>query len=227
MSELFRANIAAMRGYIPGEQPKDNGYIKLNTNENPYPPAPAVVERIRSACNSDLRLYPDPDANDLRGKLAELFSVVPQQVIAGNGSDELLNIIIRSFAGEGEKIVYPNPTYGYYKPLIDVQGAEAVPIEFPADYSLPDELVVPDARITFLANPNGPSGTLLPYAEVAALCARVDVCRALACVPRRRRRLYPRGLGQPAVAAAALSLLLVCYWSSSSAVDGLEKPMID
>ena len=174
MSELFRANIAAMRGYIPGEQPQDSGYIKLNTNENPYPPTPAVVERIRLACNSDLRLYPDPDANDLREKLAELFSVVPQQVIAGNGSDELLNIIIRSFASEGEKIVYPNPTYGYYKPLIDIQGAEAVPIEFPADYSLPDELVVPDARITFLANPNGPSGTLLPYAEVASLCARVD-----------------------------------------------------
>ena len=174
MSKLFRSNIAAMRGYIPGEQPQDSGYIKLNTNENPYPPPPAVLTRLRDACNGDLRLYPDPDAHVLRAKLGEVFSVDSQQIIAGNGSDELLNIIVRSFAGEGDKIVYPNPTYGYYKPLIDIQGATAVPVEFPADYSLPNDLAVPGARITFLANPNGPSGTLLPYSHVAALCARID-----------------------------------------------------
>ena len=129
-----------MRGYIPGEQPQDSGYIKLNTNENPYPPPPAVLTRLRDACNGDLRLYPDPDAHVLRAKLGEVFSVDSQHIIAGNGSDELLNIIVRSFAGEGDKIVYPNPTYGYYKPLIDIQGATAVPVEFPADYSLPKDL---------------------------------------------------------------------------------------
>jgi len=174
MSELFRPNIARMRGYVPGEQPRENGFIKLNTNENPYPPSPLVLERLREACNEDLRLYPDPDAQSLRRKLSEIFAVDPQKIIAGNGSDELLNIIIRSFAGEGDKIAYPNPTYGYYKPLIDIQGAQAIPIEFPDDFSLPQDLAVPGARITFLANPNGPSGTLLPYAEVAALCERVD-----------------------------------------------------
>ena len=174
MSDLFRPNIARLRGYVPGEQPREKGYIKLNTNENPYPPSPLVLARLRDACTADLRLYPDPDAWALRRKLGEIFAIAPQQIMVGNGSDELLNVIIRSFAGEGDKIAYPHPTYGYYKPLIDIQGAEAVPVEFGADFDLPEGLAVPGAHITFLANPNAPSGTLVPYDEVAALCARVD-----------------------------------------------------
>ena len=174
MSDLFRPNIARLRGYVPGEQPREKGYIKLNTNENPYPPSPLVLARLREACAADLRLYPDPDAWALRRKLGKVFAIDSQQIMVGNGSDELLNVIIRSFAGEGDKIAYPHPTYGYYKPLIDIQGAEAVPVEFGEDFSLPEGLAVPGARITFLANPNAPSGTLVPYDEVAALCARVD-----------------------------------------------------
>jgi len=174
VSDLFRPNIARLRGYVPGEQPREKGYIKLNTNENPYPPSPLVLARLRDACSADLRLYPDPDAWALRRKLGEIFAIAPRQIMAGNGSDELLNVIIRSFAGEGDKIAYPHPTYGYYKPLIDIQGAEAVPVEFGEDFDLPEGLAVPEARITFLANPNAPSGTLVPYDEVAALCERVD-----------------------------------------------------
>ena len=174
MSNLFRPNIARLRGYVPGEQPREQGYIKLNTNENPYPPSPLVLARLREACSADLRLYPDPDAWTLRRKLGEVFAIAPQQIMVGNGSDELLNVIIRSFAGEGDKIAYPHPTYGYYQPLIDIQGAEAVPVEFGEDFALPEGLAVPDARITFLANPNAPSGTLASYDEIAALCARVD-----------------------------------------------------
>ena len=174
MSDLFRPNIARLRGYVPGEQPRERGYLKLNTNENPYPPSPLVLERLRHACSADLRLYPDPDAWALRRKLGEVFAIAPQQIMAGNGSDELLNVIIRSFAGEGDKIAYPHPTYGYYKPLIDIQGAEAVPVEFGEDFALPEGLAGAGARVTFLANPNAPSGTLVSYDEVAALCARVD-----------------------------------------------------
>ncbi len=174
MPDLFRPNIARLRGYVPGEQPREKGYIKLNTNENPYPPSPLVLARLRDACSANLRLYPDPDAWALRRKLGEVFAIAPQQIMAGNGSDELLNVIIRSFASEGDKIAYPHPTYGYYKPLIDIQGAEAVPVEFGEDFALPEGLAVPGARITFLANPNAPSGTLVPYAEVAALCARIE-----------------------------------------------------
>ena len=174
MSGLFRPNIARLRGYVPGEQPREKGYIKLNTNENPYPPSSLVLARLRDACSADLRLYPDPDAWALRRKLGEIFAIAPQQIMVGNGSDELLNVIIRSFAGESDKIAYPHPTYGYYKPLIDIQGAEAVPVEFDEKFSVPEGLAMPGARITFLANPNAPSGTLVPYDEVAALCARVD-----------------------------------------------------
>ena len=174
MSDLFRPNIARLRGYVPGEQPREQGYIKLNTNENPYPPSPLVLARLRAACSADLRLYPDPDALALRRKLGDVFAMAPEQIMVGNGSDELLNIVIRSFAGEGDKIAYPHPTYGYYQPLIDIQGAKAAPVEFGENFSLPEGLAVPGARITFLANPNAPSGTLVPYDEVAALCARVD-----------------------------------------------------
>ena len=106
MSEFFRPNIARMRGYVPGEQPQEGGYIKLNTNENPYPPSPLALERLRTALDDRLRLYPDPNAHALRHKLAEVFTINPDQIIVGNGSDELLNIIIRSFAGEDDKIVY-------------------------------------------------------------------------------------------------------------------------
>lgn len=174
MRELFRPNIASMRGYVPGEQPQEGGFIKLNTNENPYPPSPLVLERLRAACDQGLRLYPDPDALALRRQIGQVFAVDPRRIIAGNGSDELLNIIIRSFASEGDKIAYPQPTYGYYQPLIDIQGAKGCPVDFPDDFSLPDGLAVSGARITFLANPNGPSGTLLPVGEVAALCRAVD-----------------------------------------------------
>ena len=174
MSDLFRPNIARLRGYVPGEQPREQGYIKLNTNENPYPPSPLVLARLRAACSADLRLYPDPDALALRRKLGDVFAMPPEQIMVGNGSDELLNVVIRSFAGEGDKIAYPHPTYGYYQPLIDIQGAKAASVEFGENFSLPEGLAVPGARITFLANPNAPSGTLVPYDEVAALCARVD-----------------------------------------------------
>lgn len=174
MSDLFRPNIGRLRGYVPGEQPREPGYIKLNTNENPYPPSPLVLARVRAACSAELRLYPDPDAWAVRRKLGDLFAVAPEQIMVGNGSDELLNVVIRSFAGEGDPIAYPHPTYGYYQPLIDIQGAAATPVEFGEDFSLPEGLAVPGARITFLANPNAPSGTLVPYDEVAALCARVD-----------------------------------------------------
>jgi histidinol-phosphate aminotransferase len=171
---FFRPNIANMKGYIPGEQPQGGGFIKLNTNENPYPPPLQVLEKLRQACTGDLRLYPDPGAVRLRRLLAETFGAAPEQFIIGNGSDELLTIIIRSFAGEGDKIAYPYPTYGYYKPLIEIQGAQCVEVDFPQDFSLPADLAKTGARITFLVNPNAPSGTLLPIEDIASLATQLD-----------------------------------------------------
>lgn len=173
-NDLFRPDIIRMQGYVPGEQPGEGGYIKLNTNENPYPPSPLVLERLRSACNTDLRLYPDPNAWAVRNKLAALFDVTPEQTIVGNGSDELLNIIMRSFVDPGQKVVHPHPTYSYYQQLIQIQGGKQVLVDFPDDFSLPDDLVVGGARLTLLVNPNAPSGPLLPIDQVADLATRVD-----------------------------------------------------
>ncbi len=100
-----------MVGYVPGEQPQDGVYIKLNTNENPYPPSPRVIAALKDAVNEKLRLYPDPNATRVKEKVAEVFNTSPERVMAGNGSDELLAIVVRCFVGEGEKIVYPYPSY--------------------------------------------------------------------------------------------------------------------
>ena len=166
-ADYFLPHIARMDEYVPGEQPREGGFIKLNTNENPYPPSPLVLRRLRAACEEDLKLYPDPDASAVRRKLGEIFSVQPEETIVGNGSDELLNIVVRCFAGPGQKVVYPHPTYGYYEKLVRLQNARPVPIDFPEDFSLPPDLALEDARVTLIANPNSPSGTLVPCREIA------------------------------------------------------------
>jgi histidinol-phosphate aminotransferase len=173
-SDHFLPHIARMQGYVPGEQPREGGFIKLNTNENPYPPSPLVAERLRAACGDDLRLYPDPEARGVRDRLAALFGVAPDQVMVGNGSDELLNLIVRSVAGPGDAVVYPYPTYAYYTKLAQLQGAREVVVDFAEDYSLTEAILVPEARLTLVANPNSPSGTLLPPAAILGLAERVS-----------------------------------------------------
>ncbi|HHT9125832.1 MAG TPA: histidinol-phosphate transaminase [Candidatus Brocadiia bacterium] len=170
----FRDNIERMAGYQPGEQPKDGKYVKLNTNENPYPPSPKVIDAIKDAANSNLRLYPDPLATYVRENAANVFGTKPENVLVGNGSDDLLTIIIRSFAGPGDKVVYPYPTYMLYKTLAELQDAIACPIDFPDDYSLPNGISVKGAKVTFVANPNSPSGTIIPAGEISKLAEKMD-----------------------------------------------------
>jgi len=168
----FRAHIDAMAGYVPGEQPQEGQYIKLNTNENPYPPSPKVLQALREACNEDIRRYPDPMADRIRDKAAALFGLQRKQILVGNGSDDLLTIVTRSFAGEGDRVVYPYPTYTLYKTLAQIQNARPVEIDFTEDYGLPDEILVQGARIIFLANPNSPSGTVVPAERIAEVAQR-------------------------------------------------------
>src|SRR6266571_5080953 len=97
--DFTRPVVRAMTGYVPGEQPQDRRYIKLNTNENPYPPSPRVIAAIRAATNDDLRLYPDPMANALRDRAAAVYGFDRENILAGNGSDELLNLIVRACIG--------------------------------------------------------------------------------------------------------------------------------
>ncbi|MCQ4574906.1 MAG: histidinol-phosphate transaminase [Candidatus Brocadiales bacterium] len=171
---LFRNNIDRMKGYVPGEQPQGGDYVKLNTNENPFPPSPKVAAAVKEAASSSLRLYPDPMATSVREKVAEVLGTRPDRVLVGNGSDELLGVIIRSFAGPGDRVVFPYPTYLLYKVLADVQDAGAVEVDFGEGFSLPEDIVVKGAKVTFLCNPNSPSGTMVWPDEVDRLAKRID-----------------------------------------------------
>ncbi len=177
-TSLFRPNLAKLRPYVPGEQPPEGAskIIKLNTNENPYPPPDAVVEAIRVAAGSGLHRYPDPMANAFRRRAAEVLGLPgPDWILAGNGSDELLTILIRAIVGEGQGIRLPSPSYVLYRTLADIQGARWEEVPFQQDWSLPEAFAAATAglRLAFLPNPNSPSGTVLPPAEVAALAERL------------------------------------------------------
>ena len=126
-----------MDGYVPGEQPQDGGYIKLNTNENPYPPSPRVREAIARCANDDVRLYPDPMANALRDAAAARYDLTRDHILAGNGSDELLAMVLRACIEPGDRVAYPYPTYSLYDTLVAIAGATAVRLPFPDDFSLP------------------------------------------------------------------------------------------
>ncbi len=125
MSSYFLPHIDRMTGYVPGEQPRGGKLIKLNTNENPYPPSPRVAEAIKSALDGRLRLYPDPVGTAFREAVGRRHGVDPNWVLAGNGSDDILTIVTRAFAGPGHVVVYPSPSYILYKTLAELQDAEA------------------------------------------------------------------------------------------------------
>lgn len=173
MSVPFRKNIARMRGYQPGEQPQDGGFIKLNTNENPYPPSPGVRRAILAEAKDTLRLYPDPDATRLRRQAALTYGFELPRVIAGNGSDDLLAMIARAFVGEGDVLCCPTPTYTLYDTLVRIQGGKVRGVPYPDDYSLPPGLFRARGSVTVVASPNSPSGTSVPLATLDRLAAEV------------------------------------------------------
>ncbi len=169
-SSYLRKDVAAMTGYQPGEQPgPDEQVVKLNTNENPYPPSPRVLEALRRAADEGLRLYPPALADAVRARAAALYGFAPEQVMVGNGSDELLTLLMRAVVEPGQAIVYPVPTYSLYPVLAQIQGARTVEVPFPDDLSLPGELFGRTEPLVFLCNPNAPTGTLVPQPEVRRL----------------------------------------------------------
>ena len=172
--DFIRANVRAMHGYTPGEQPQGGGFIKLNTNENPYPPAARVREAIAACASDDVRLYPDPMANALRDVAARRYDLPREAIVAGNGSDDLLAIVMRACVDPGDRVAYPYPTYSLYDTLVEIAGGVAVHVPWPADYSLPaDALVEAAAPVTIVCNPNAPSGTFVAVDAIAALAERV------------------------------------------------------
>ena len=171
MTSYFRPSIDAIAGYIPGEQPKPGTpIIKLNTNENPYPPSPAAIEVLRSLDGEWLRRYPDPFANGFRQVASEVLDVAADWIIVGNGSDDLLNVIIRACAELGRKVVYPTPTYVLYQTLAEVQVAEFVEVPYAENYRLPiAELIAANGAVTLIATPNSPSGHSVSVTDLRQL----------------------------------------------------------
>lgn len=171
----LRDNIAAMAGYVPGFQPADQGsWIKLNTNENPYPPSPRVISAIQTATGDGLRKYPDAACLAGREAAARLFDYPVEWLIMANGSDELLNNLIRACAAEGEEIAYLHPSYSYYATLAEVQGARIRTFRLTEDGQLPDFPQRYQGRLFFLTNPNAPLGlswSVKAVAEMADRCS--------------------------------------------------------
>ncbi len=171
---MIRPSVLAMKGYTPGEQLNDPGIVKLNTNENPYPPSPRVFEAVRAALTGDrLRKYPEPMGDTFRRAASEVLGVSPDSILIGNGSDDILTILTRTFVPEGGRVASLTPSYTLYKSLAEIQGASFETVPFAADWTLPTPWLLKDTHLTFLANPNSPSGTALRPEEVRALAEQV------------------------------------------------------
>ncbi len=160
----FRQNIDALSAYVPGEQPSPEAkVIKLNTNENPYPPSPQALKVLQGLDGDLLRRYPHPMARAFREAASLALGVAADWILVGNGSDDLLTMIMRACAEPGRRVVYPMPTYVLYRTLAQIQDAEVVEVPFHDDYSLPIEpLIEAQGSVTFIASPNSPSGTVAP-----------------------------------------------------------------
>ena len=191
--KLIRPLVRDLHAYVPGEQPKIKGLIKLNTNENPYPPSPRVLAAVKAAVDGRLRLYPNPTAQVLREKLAKLHRCKPENIIVGNGSDELLALAVRAFVepfdnSEDGRIIFQGrpskftvqyfaPSYSLYPVLAEIHGATKNTVPLKPDFSLPSVAELKrgktwnfDAALTFVTTPNAPSGRGYKTAELEKFC---------------------------------------------------------
>ncbi len=186
---LIRPLVHDLHAYVPGEQPKIKGLIKLNTNENPYPPSPKVLAAVKNATDARLRLYPNPTSEKLREKLAKLHGCQPENIIVGNGSDELLALAVRAFVEPNSKLKIKNsklakatvqyftPSYSLYPVLADIHGAAKNAVPLKPDFDLPGVAELKrggkwnfNAALSFVTTPNAPSGRGYKTAELEKLC---------------------------------------------------------
>ena len=167
MSTFLNPSIERMSAYVPGEQPRDKAYIKLNTNENPYPPAPSVVAAMNAGEVEDLRLYSDPTAKVLKEKLAELYGLKPENIYVGNGSDEVLYFLFRAYGQHGA--AFPDISYGFYSVFAELCGIPATVIPLEADFSIDPVKYHGLDRFIVIANPNAPTGLSLTLPEIEGI----------------------------------------------------------
>ncbi len=175
LKKFFRSEVVAMRPYTPGEQPQTGKVIKLNTNENPYPPSPRVVDAIHQS-TSRLERYPDPLGTVFRLAAADVLGVDPDMILCGNGSDDCLTILTRAFVGTGQKLRLPYPSYILYRTLAELQAAQFEEVAFNENFGLSERFFSKDnlLKLVYLPNPNSPSGTTLDHDSILRLAESVD-----------------------------------------------------
>jgi len=169
MSRFLAKKYRTLDAYVPGEQPRDKRYIKLNTNEFPYPPAPDVIAAVDANVISDLRLYSDPTAKNLKESLAKYYGVGAENVFVSNGSDESLNFAFACFFEDG--VAFADLTYGFYSVFADLYGIDAKIIPLDSDFSIVPEDYMRLDRGAVIANPNAPTGKALPLSDIERIVA--------------------------------------------------------
>lgn len=177
VKNLKRKTLEGYEPYTYGEQPNPKEkWIKLNTNENPYAPPQSVINEIKEAVNNKLRLYPDPTFKELRnliiGKLLAKYDTVCNinNVIVGNGSDEIIDMLMRSFVDPGDDIVVFKPSYGMYPAVAGIYGGNMVEIELTEDFGFPEQIYDVQGKLMFICSPNNPTGQCIPNDIIAKLC---------------------------------------------------------
>lgn len=169
MSRFLNKKYASLEAYTPGEQPRDKKYIKLNTNESPFPPSEGVLRALNGKEVADLRLYPDPECKVLREKLGALYGYGEKNVFVSNGSDDILNFAFMAFCDGG--VLFPDISYGFYKVYAELHGAPYETVPLREDFSVAADDYVGRCKNVVIANPNAPTGLSLPLSEVERIVA--------------------------------------------------------
>lgn len=166
MSRYLNPAYSNLEAYVPGEQPRDMVYIKLNTNESPYPPAPAVLDAVNRAEVERLRLYSDPECTVLREKLAALYGVGKKNVYLANGSDDILNFAFMAFCDKDHGAIFPDISYGFYQVFADLHHIPATRVPLCEDFSIDHRAYCNRDGMIVIANPNAPTGMTLSLAQI-------------------------------------------------------------
>ncbi len=165
-----------MSGYTPGEQPKAMDLLKLNTNENPYPPSPKVLAVLKDADGAGLRLYPDPNCDKLRDSIANVYAYKRENILISNGSDDMLTIAFRAFTDARKTVAFLDPTYSLYPVLAGLQGCQCIKIPLKQDFSISDDLLekASPANLLIIARPNAPTGNCIALDDMRKICSEFD-----------------------------------------------------
>ena len=171
MKKYWSKRIQELEAYVPGEQPKDRRYIKLNTNENPYPPSPKAIEAMSAAIGGEMRLYPDPECTAVVEAVASRYGIAKEQVFVGNGSDEVLAMCFPAFFDTDSTILFPDITYSFYPVYADLYQVPYETVPLNEDFTVPVEAFLRPNGGIIIANPNAPTGIVLPLEAIERVAA--------------------------------------------------------